>query len=186
MATENTRTTTGKTERAPQSADLQDQTNQEKEMYGHPKLINDQLPPTHDVVEMTREQALAEWGEMISSYTRAQAIDDGILVDVTETAQEAGFKWAVAITRAAWAACVEWSKQDSKRQAYQDEMGRLWDVIYMASLAARRGGDQTLFNLYRIPRGGRGVRPRLTTLKLQCGPGDYGNPVITIMLPDED
>lgn len=175
MATENTRTTTSKIEMAPQSADFQNQTNQEKTMYAHPKLINDHLPAAQD-----------EWGEVISIYTRAQAIEDGILIDVTETAREAGFGWPVAITRAAWAGCVEWTEQDSKRQTYQDEAGRLWDVIYMASLAARRGGNQIMFQLYRLPRGGRGVRPRLTSLQMHCGPGDKGEPVITIMLPGED
>ena len=39
---------------------------------------------------------------VISVYTRAQAIEDGILVDVSETAREAGFKIPVAITRAVW------------------------------------------------------------------------------------
>ena len=33
---------------------------------------------------------------VISAYTRAQAIEDGILVDVSETAREAGFKIPVA------------------------------------------------------------------------------------------
>jgi hypothetical protein len=35
--------------------------------------------------------------------------------------------------------------------------------------------------------GRRGVRrPRITTLKLVIGPGDDGEPVITILLPGED
>ncbi len=36
----------------------------------------------------------------IYCYTRRQAIEDGILIDVTITAQEAGFIWPVAITSA--------------------------------------------------------------------------------------
>ena len=63
---------------------------------------------------------------------------------------------------------------------------RLWDVLWMASRAARRGGQEIRFQLYRVPRGGRGMRPRLVTLKVICGPGDEGEPVITIMLPGED
>ena len=39
---------------------------------------------------------------VISVYTRAQAIEDGILVDVSDTAREAGFKIPVAVTRAVW------------------------------------------------------------------------------------
>ena len=41
--------------------------------------------------------------DLIHSYTRAQAIEDGVLVDVSDVATEAGFKLPVAITRAAWA-----------------------------------------------------------------------------------
>ena len=39
---------------------------------------------------------------VISVYTRAQAIEDGILVDVSETAREAGFRIPVAVTRSVW------------------------------------------------------------------------------------
>lgn len=126
------------------------------------------------------------FGEPIHTYTRAQALEDGVLVDVSETAREAGFRFPVAMTRAAWADCVEWTDADSKRQTYQDESGRLWDVIWMASRAARRGGSETLFELLRVPRGGRGQRPRRTVLKMHCGPGDAGEPCITLSLPSED
>lgn len=128
------------------------------------------------------------FGEPIHTYTREQAIDDGVLVDVTETAAEAGFRIPVAVTRAAWADCVEWGDVDSKRQTHQDEAGRLWDVLFMAMNAARRGGGrQSLqFQFYRVPRGGRGTRPRLVELVASIGPGDLGEPVITIMLPGED
>jgi len=40
--------------------------------------------------------------DVIYCYTRKQAIEDGILIDVTFTAQEAGFNWPVAITSAVW------------------------------------------------------------------------------------
>jgi len=127
------------------------------------------------------------FGEAISTYTRAQAIEDGVLVDVTETAREAGFRFPVALTRACWENCVSWSEADSMRQTCQDEAGRLWDVLWMASVAARRnGGSELRFRLYRVPRGGRGVRPRLVALQTHCGPGDEGEPVITIGLLGED
>ena len=37
------------------------------------------------------------FGPVIYAYTRAQAIEDGVLADVTETAKEAGFKLPVAV-----------------------------------------------------------------------------------------
>ncbi len=50
------------------------------------------------------------FGEVIHSYTRKQATEDGFLVDVTETAHEAGFSIPVALTRAIWEDCVEWDE----------------------------------------------------------------------------
>lgn len=130
------------------------------------------------------------FGAAVYTYTRAQAIADGVLVDVANMAQEAGFRIPVAMSIAAWTDCVAWSDEDSKRQVYQDESGRLWDVLYVASLAARRARGSALntvnFELYRVPCCGHAVQPRKTALKLHVGPGDAGEPVITIMLPNED
>jgi hypothetical protein len=126
------------------------------------------------------------FGAPIHTYSRAQAIEDGVLIDCTEVAKEAGFRVPVAMTSAVWADCVEWAEADSQRQTYQDQSGRLWDVIWMAGLAARRGGAQAAFDVWRIPRGGREVRPGLAALSLVCGPGDHGEPVITILQLGED
>ena len=129
------------------------------------------------------------FGEVIYSYTRAQAIDDGVLIDATEMARDAGFKWPLALTVAAWADCVAWSDADNQRQVYQDQSGRLWDVLFMASFAVRTANNadrQLRFSLLRIPRNGRSTESQRLTLKLILGPGDDGEPVITIMLPGED
>ena len=135
------------------------------------------------------QSAESFFGNVISTYTRAQAIEDGVLVDVGSTAREAGFKWPVALTVGAWADCVAWTEDDSRQQVYQDESGRLWDVLYMASYAIRSSkdsGDRLLFQLYRVPRDGHSTDAVLVTLKLIVGPGDAGEPVITILLPHED
>ncbi|CAL8472418.1 DUF6573 family protein [Caballeronia sp. S22] len=128
------------------------------------------------------------FGEPIHVYTRAQAIADGVLVDVSQTAQEAGFRPPVALTASAWADCVAWNDADSSRQTAQDEAGRLWDVIWMASLAARRAREsqRVAFQVYRVPRGGRGIGPRPTKLHMCIGPGNDTAPVITILMPNED
>lgn len=149
---------------------------------GHTVDVPSTPPEAHQTAGLSEV-----FGDPIHVYTRRQALDDGYLVDVTTTAQEAGFRFQVAMTQAAWADCVAWSEEDSQRQVYQDEAGRLWDVLWMASLAARRGtGERLAFQLYRVPRGGRGIRPRLVTLHLAIGPGDEGEPVITILMPNED
>ncbi|WBB94130.1 DUF6573 family protein [Verrucosispora sp. WMMC514] len=127
--------------------------------------------------------------EIIHAYSRAQALDDGALVDAGDLAAEAGFRWPVALTRAAWEDAVAWDDADNTRKGtVQDEKGRLWDVLWMAKLAAKRGGnrDRVLFQVLRVPRTGRGQRPRLTTLALMVGPGDCGEPVMTIGTETED
>jgi len=129
------------------------------------------------------------FGNVISTYTRTQAIEDGVLIDAGAMAREAGFKWPVALTSAVWADCVAWTEDDSRQQIYQDESGRCWDVLYMASHAIRtskESGDRLLFQLYRVPRNGQSMEAELITLRLIVGPGDAGEPVITILQPHED
>lgn len=62
---------------------------------------------------------------LIFSYTRAQALADGVLVDVTVAAKEAGFVIPVAVTATVWAAYV----RVPDGVVGQDEGGRLWDVL---------------------------------------------------------
>jgi hypothetical protein len=87
----------------------------------------------------------------------------------------------VALTAAAWAKCVA----VPPGVVCQDEAGRLWDVVSMLrfAIARGRGGAEIRYQL-RVRNDNR--RPRLVTLKSICGPGDEAEPVITIMLPEED
>ena len=129
------------------------------------------------------------FGEVISVYTRAQALADGVLIDAGSMAREAGFRWPTAITAGAWADCVAWDDADSEGQTHQDQSGRLWDVLFMAAYAARANGNagpELLFELYRVPRDGCSTEAVPCQLKLVAGPGDQGEPVITILLPRED
>ena len=141
----------------------------------------------------------ALFGAPIHVYTRAQAIADGVLVDVSDTARDAGFRVPVALTRAVWMDCVAWSDKDANnrgpgRDQYlpQDESGRLWDLLWMAGLSARREArcssprERFPFRLLRVPRRGGGLAPRAVTLHLHFGVGDDAEPVVTILQPDED
>jgi len=136
-----------------------------------------------------RHQRHPFFGEVISTYTRAQAIADGVLVDAGPMAKEAGYRWPVALTAAAWRDCVEWTDADNAAQVHQDPSGRLWDVLFMGAYAIRThrsGGDRLNFSLDRVPRDGCSTEPQQVTLKLIVGPGDDGEPVITVLLPRED
>lgn len=126
---------------------------------------------------------------VVSVYTRAQALEDGELVDAGELAREAGFRLPVALTRAAWATFVEVPKGC---EGLQDEKGRLWDVLHMASFAIRgaKPGQTEVWVHVSVVTGvnakGRPRRPEIRHLKAVCGPGDDAEPVITMMLPEED
>ena len=137
--------------------------------------------------------------DVISRYTRADAIADGVLVETPEQIrQEAGWKIPVALTIAAWVDCVAWTSEDTKRKRTpQDVEGRLWDVLYMGMRAARAhiarcqanpelDPGQCVMQVYRVPKDGRGCMPRLTELKIHIGPGDDGAPVATILMMGED
>jgi hypothetical protein len=125
------------------------------------------------------------FGEDIYSYTRKQAIEDGVLIDVSEMAREAGIKYHVAITSAVY---YEYIVPDERLTDYgQSVEGRLWDVLWMFRINAQRNpSDIMIFSvLFVMPAGNKS---RLVTVKLKavCGPGDMGEPVITIMKPEED
>jgi hypothetical protein len=128
-----------------------------------------------------------EDADLIHCYTRADAIADGVLVDVTATAREAGFRVPVALTVAAWGDCVSWRAEDNAGDIYQDESGRLWDVLWMASLSAQGNKDVSQFSfvVLRIPRGSTTGEPQPVSLLMDIGPGDQGEPVVTIGFPQD-
>ena len=79
------------------------------------------------------------YGEVISSYSREQALEDGVLVDLTEWASSTkgfmgGFTCPVAVTQALWADIEAIPKS---LEGIADVRGRAHDVLWMASLAVR-------------------------------------------------
>ena len=120
---------------------------------------------------------------VIFSYTRQQAIEDGVLVDLTSWASEAGFKVPVACTSAVWNQYIV--PPEGTKQLGQSERGRGHDVLWMLFCAIRRsrGGDRLLYKVIFLQAPNR---QETVELKSICGPGDDGEPTITIMLPTED
>ena len=119
---------------------------------------------------------------LIVSYSRTEAVADGVLIDVTETAREAGFRYPVALTAAAWVAAVE----IPEGVTCQDEAGRLWDVLTMLRHASSRtrGGESTI--LFDVLVLSDRTTPKPVRLKAVCGPDDDLSPCVTVMLPGED
>ena len=122
--------------------------------------------------------------EIVYSYTRAQAVADGVQVEVSKVAAEAGIKFPMFLTRAVYDAYVTVPPDVSG----QDEAGRLWDVVWMTRfgiLRARPGVDRVPVALY-VRNDNRAAK--LVKLVATCGPLDIDDPkpAITVMLPDED
>ena len=128
--------------------------------------------------------------DVICTYSRAQAIEDGMLIDATEMAKEAGIKFPVALTQELWARWVE--PTPAMQELGQSVEGRLWDVLWMFRCAARRGeGSEVFYTVIfamepKSKRSSRSFVQKYVKLKALCGPGDTMAPVITIMMPHED
>jgi Family of unknown function (DUF6573) len=121
-------------------------------------------------------------------YSRAQALVDGLLVDLTEYAAEFGIRLPVAITHRAWAECIEWDDAvNARKGTTQDEAGRARNVVAMAAWRLRPSERATrrAFTVALVPQDGRGQKLQDVELHLHCGPGDTSAPVLTIMHPSE-
>ena len=124
-----------------------------------------------------------------STYTRARAIEDGILVDVSETAREAGFNIPVAVTRTVWDRIVA---VPEGYRGFQDESGRLWDILWMARHYALRASNSDRVTMSVLVRDIRkDLRdshrpPRRHRSIMAIGAGDDGSAVITIMFSEDD
>jgi hypothetical protein len=126
--------------------------------------------------------------EIIFAYTRADAISDGVLVELSDQIVcEAGIKVKVAVTRAVW--------DDYLAPSYLNDLpgqsveGRIWDLLWMFRCAARRSRHASTIQfrvLFVMMKESRSIVTEDVLLMAVCGPGNEGEPVITIMLPWED
>jgi len=129
--------------------------------------------------------------EIIHTYSRRQAIEDGVLVDLNqgelaEVVSNAGLKFPIAVTQKVWGECF--ALTPAAKRMCNDVKGRAWDVLQMFTQAVRSvrnekpGRTTIFFQVYVVIKR---IRPTLVALKAVVGPGDNGEPVITIMYPEE-
>jgi hypothetical protein len=135
------------------------------------------------------------FGEPISTYSRAQAIEDGVLIpttdlvtDETDFTMQAGWKVPVALTSTLADLVIPTAAEEKRGQSIK---GRLWDVLSMARMYGKAKGqhDTVYFPCIfyisgRMPayRGGS----KTFHLKAVIGPGDDAEPVMTVMFRNED
>lgn len=123
------------------------------------------------------------FGEVISSYSHAQAVEDGILINLSALAPDVcaqHFKYPVSCTAAVWAII---DKAVEHPKWHNDLNGVIHDMLGMSKVFCRRVDDTT--RIFRVKITGAG-RKSLFDFKIVCGPGDDAEPVMTIMLPEED
>jgi hypothetical protein len=134
------------------------------------------------------------FGELIYAYTRADALRDGVLVNLSQAAA-LGFRVPVAITSAAYTDCIAWPHPNpelpdilrlreeivlltAREEAQAQHRRRQWgseeraDRIDFVVEAVTM--EEGLVEMVKVP------------VYMVIGPGDDGKPVGTIMLIGED
>lgn len=121
----------------------------------------------------------------IFKYSRADALRDGVLVDITKYAKEMGFKYPVAVTDSVFGIL---NPSDELKDEGQDLIGRIWDLLIILKWQARKLQDKSSDRVNLSPlfvmRKGKSAEP--IDMWCHCGPGDNFEPVLTVMLIGED
>lgn len=132
---------------------------------------------------MAHENLLEKLGfAVIDTYTRADMIADGVLVDVTDTQayKDNGIRFPLALTNAVYSDYVI-----KREEEEEEEDWRLFDILAMFRHGTQGIGRIRKISdaefLYTVIIRGYGI-----ALKAVCHGGDNAEPVITIMHPHED
>ena len=129
------------------------------------------------------QTGLFEGADVISTYTRAQAIEDGVLVDLSAVAPGVcaqHYKYPIACTASVWG-IIERAVKNEKH--CNDLNGVIHDLLWMSRTYKRQLDASTV--IFRVKITGAG-RQSVFNFKMSCGPGDDAAPVLTIALPEED
>ncbi len=129
--------------------------------------------------------------------TRIKAIEEGLLLDVTTTAEKVGFTVSVAISRKAWNQTIESgsSRQNLTEQEKESRLNvmlnELFSHIKTMSIVLVNPPTTNTFSfpiapISATPSLGRRKRSKELKLKSISGVGELGTSAITIVLPCED
>ena len=131
--------------------------------------------------------------EIIAVYTAEEAVADELLLHFSPaTALEAGYRLPVLLTRAAYEAAVQWTREET----WQGEDARFWDVLNVIRGTARAvAADLTPRETYVLrvpnttPSGKPSTASTATRQPLRVSIEGYnltGQACIIIALPGED
>ena len=121
--------------------------------------------------------------ELLSTYLRADALADKVLVDISDEARQLGFRVPVATTAAVYAYL---DPLESLIREGQSLAGRTHDLLSVLRFAGAVHPDRSMLHFRVLFVLTPGCPPEPVALKAIIGPGDSGEPVLTILLPSED
>lgn len=131
-------------------------------------------------------------GTVIFSYTRQQALEDGVLVDLSglfPSLCEGLYRYHVACTTRVWA-LIEKGAMATNGSGFD---GIVWDILWMSVKYPVEIESEASRLFEVIIKGGGHCSAQIGNpanetyrLRVMVGPGDNAEPVITIMFPDED
>jgi hypothetical protein len=143
---------------------------------------------------MSNNDGLFSDADVIFSYTRADALRDGVLIELP-SAKTWGFKVPVAITQGAYAECIAWDEPDPK---LADILRLREDMVLMSALREAKAHQRRIqtgkverhdcidFQVEMVALRDGIAEVCKADLYMVIGPGDDGEPVGTIMLIGED
>ncbi len=148
-------------------------------MNGKSYFVDSRLKQYRNV-ENPHDFIAFDQADVVYSYTRSQAIEDGVLVDISELAREAGFKFPVAVTRTVF------ELLNDTAQAGQSFEGRAWDLLMVLRFEIKKSKTGELVYFAPLFNAHEHQDPKPYKLYAKCHPGDTLEPVITVMFPNED
>jgi len=140
----------------------------------------------HNLCLLPKQETV--FGEAIYTYSRRQAIEDGVLVDgmvgdLAEISRQ-HFKYPIAMTDSVFALMQGAVEHPDMGCDYK---GVWHDILWMAKKGVTKKLSESCV-LFEVAIGSDKTKkqPVVHTLKCHVGPGDKAEPVITIMLKNED
>jgi hypothetical protein len=124
------------------------------------------------------------FGEIIYSYTHAQALADGVLIDISKIAREAGFILPVAVSDHLYHDVLN-PGQPLLDQGQSLE-GRIWDMLNILRYSIKTNPETSRLAFYPLFVMSPNTPPSPVKIVSTIGPSDKGGPIITIFLPEDD
>lgn len=117
-----------------------------------------------------------------NALTRQQAMNDGLLIDVSTIANKIGFKVPVALSKSAWNKVMSPLTTDQQKNDYLKMLLKeLFSGLKVISIVLAEPS-----NTYHFSAPAHFSRARAVKLKSITGVGDLDTSVITIILAGED